>query len=212
MLVWNVGLDEGKGPEPLVETITSATLGERQVWRVTHYSQDPSSETSNDFDLYDLDRDTLAPLRSVWNNGKSRLELTFGSEEVVVRSTPPGTDGVEKIRLTAPVQAEGPGETAWVASLPLGMGYQLRYHIVDRWDGQGASRLKAVTLSVLGRRTEETKLGRRDVFVVQVKPEDRSFQITEDVLAAAPHFPVGMEYVRGKLKVRSEVIALTTRD
>ncbi|SRR6266436_9979953 len=38
MIVWGSGLAAG-----LVETITPSTLGNHKIWRITHYSQDPTT-------------------------------------------------------------------------------------------------------------------------------------------------------------------------
>jgi len=206
VLVWNVGLGYAKGPEGLVETITPTTFSGREVWRVAHYAQDPSSTNSNDFDLYDLDRTTLSPLRSVWKSGSSRLEMLFEKNEIQIRTGDNRPE--ERIRVTSLPAPEGPGGTAWLATLPLEIGYQMRYKIVDRWDGLGPARLKMLTLVVSERKSMTTALGVKDVYLVQMKPDDRSFEIREQVLASGLHFPVAVEYVRGSLKLRSQLVSL----
>lgn len=208
MLIWNVGTGDPKGPDQLIEVVTRATLGDRKTWRVIHYPQDPTSDETNSYDLYDLDAESLVPLRSVYNSQGSHLELLFGDKEVTVRHTASKGSESEKVPVTGPVGPEGPGETAFVASLPLRPGYHLQYKMVDRWDGRGQGRLKTVDLSVLKRDVERTALGKRSVYIVRVKPTDGSFEITQRVLAAAPHFPVKIEYVRGGLQVVSEIVSL----
>lgn len=208
MLIWNVGVGDPKGPDQLIEVVTQATLGDRKTWRVIHYSQDPTLDETNSYDLYDLDAESLAPLRSVYNSQGSHLELLFGDKEVTVRHTSSKGSEPEKVPVTEPVKPEGPGETAFVASLPLHPGYHLQYKMVDRWDGRGQGRLKTVDLSVLKKDVERTALGKRPVYIVRVKPTDGSFELTQRVLAAAPHFPVKIEYVRGGLRVVSEIASL----
>src|SRR5579864_812129 len=78
MILWNTGL---------VETITPASLEGRKTWRITHYSQDPVDSNTNDYDLYDLESSTFAPLRSVMNNEGSHLELLFTEKGVTLRQT-----------------------------------------------------------------------------------------------------------------------------
>lgn len=208
MLIWNVGVGDPKGPDQLIEVVTQATLGDRKTWRVIHYSQDPTLDETNSYDLYDLDAVSLAPLRSVYNSQGSHLELLFDDKEVTVRHTSSKGSEPEKVPVTEPVKPEGPGETAFVASLPLHPGYHLQYKMVDRWDGRGQGRLKTVDLSVLKKDVERTALGKRPVYIVRVKPTDGSFEITQRVLAAAPHFSVKSEYVRGGLRVISEIASL----
>jgi hypothetical protein len=208
MLIWNVGIGDPEGPDQLIEVVTQATLGARKTWRVIHFPQDPTSDETNSYDLYDLDSESMAPLRSVYNNQGSHLELLFGDKEVTVRHTSLKGSESEKVPVTEPVKPEGPGGAAFVASLPLHPGYHLQYKMVDRWDGRGQGRLKTVDLSVLKRDVERTAIGKKSVYIVRVKPTDGSFEITQRVLAAAPHFPVKIEYIRGGLHLVSEIVSL----
>jgi hypothetical protein len=203
MILW------GGGAAGLLETITPAALGNRKTWRITHYAQDPTETKINDYDLYDLDQETLAPLRSVRNTEDYQLELTFDEKEVTLRKSGSNNTTMEHIPLTSPVQAEGPGLDVFVAGLPLRTGYRIRYAMVDRWSGHEKSRLKTVTLAVLKRSTEDTSLGRREIYEILIQPEDYSFEIRERVLAGGPHYPVRVEYTRaGKTYPASEVISL----
>ena len=200
MILWNTGL---------VETIAPALLDHRPVWRITHYPLDPTGTTTNEYDLYDLDQKTLAPLRSVMNTEEFHLDLTFTEKTVILHKTAVEGDKTENIPLSSTVQPEGPGLDVFVSSLPLRPGYKIQYFIVDRWSGNGSTRLKRITLSVLDRANENTLLGQRDILDVLIKPEDGSFQIKEKILAQMPHFPVKVEYTReGKTYPPSEVVAI----
>jgi hypothetical protein len=202
MILWNTGL---------VETITPALLGNRKTWRITHYPQDPVDSKTNDYDLYDVDRTTFAPLRSMMNNGESHLELIFADKEVTLRKTAGRDTVTEQIPLSVPVQPEGPGLDIFVARLPLTVGYKTHYAIVDRWGGHGSTRVKAMTLSVSSRVNKDTALGKLDVYEVLIRPDDGSFQVREEVFAHGPHFPVRVEYTReGKTYPASEVIAFVS--
>jgi len=203
MILWNTGL---------VETITRASLGNRKTWRITHYPQDPTETKINDYDLYDLDQNTLAPLRSVRNTEEYHLELTFAEKEVIFNKTSEQENITETIPLSTVVQPEGPGHTIFVAGLPLAVGYKTRYAVVDRWGGHGSTRVKTVTLSVSKRTIENTPFGRHGLYEVLIKPDDGSFQIREKVLVQTPHFPVRVEYTRdGNTYPASEVLAVVSR-
>lgn len=202
MILWNTGV---------VETITPASLDGRKTWRITHYPQDPVESDTNDYDLYDLDQSTFAPLRSVMNNEHSHLELLFAEKEVTFRQTRGKETVTEQIPLSGPVQPEGPGLDVFVARLPLAVGYKTQYAIVDRWGGHGRTRVKAMTLSVSSQFHRNTALGSLEVYDVLIRPDDGSFQITEQVFARGPHFPVRVEYRReGKMYPASEVIAFVS--
>lgn len=200
MLVWATGL---------VETITPAVLNGRKTWRITHYPQDPADTRINDYDLYDLDRDTLAPVRSVRSTDEYRLELLFSNGKVVLHRSTHQDKATEDIPLTTEVQAEGPGLDVFVAGLPLTVGYKLRYAMVDRWGGHGTTRVKPMTLSVSSRTTEISVLGKHDVYKLAIWPDDNSFRIDEKVLADGPHFPLWVKYTReGKTYPPSEVVII----
>lgn len=205
MIVYGIGLAAGQ-----VRTITPAMFGGHKIWRITDYLQDPTTTKVNDYDLYDVEQRTLTPVRSVMNTEELHLELIFSEKEVILHKITQQEDVTERIPVSTPVKPEGPGLDVFVASLPLAVGYQTRYAIVDRWSGHGVTRVKRVTLSVLRKATENTSLGKRDIYDVLIKPEDNSFQIKEKVLMTTPHFPVRVEYTReGKTYPASEVVTLS---
>ena len=208
MLVWSIGTNQPEGPTRMVETITRATFQGRPTWRITHYDHDPTGTATNDFDLYDVDAETLQPLRSVMHNPRLELVLSFGRDTMVVRRRSGSDSTVERIPLTTRVEPEGPGTEVFVASLPLRVGYRLRFHIVDRWSGTGAGRVKPMSLSVTGRSRATTALGRQDAFDVVIRPDDGSFRIALRVQARAPYYPLTVEYVRGAMRVVSEVTTM----
>jgi hypothetical protein len=202
MIVWNTGL---------VETITPALLGNRKTWRITHYLQDPTDTKMNDYDLYDLDQTTFAPLRSIKNSDESHLELIFAEKEVTLHQTTGPDTVTEQIPLSTQVQPEGPGLDVFVARLPLTAGYKTRYAIVDRWGGHGSTRVKTITLSVSKRAIRDTALGKLAIYEVLISPGDGSFQIREEVFVEGPHFPVRVEYTReGKTYPASEVVVFVS--
>lgn len=212
MLLWSVGINSPNGATGLVETITRATFRGRPTWRVTHYAHDPTASTTNEFDLYDVDAETLSPLRSVMLTPAFEVELTFGEDRVILRRKEEGDNVVEHVPLSAPVMAEGPGAQVFVGSLPLHPEYELRYRAVDRWSGKAATRVKRMTLSVLDRRVVATAIGEQDVFEILVRPDDDSFRIVELVRAQPPHYALRTEYIRGKDTLVSEVTALAIHD
>lgn len=206
MILWRAGTAAGT-----IETITPAVLGNRKTWRVTHYSQDPAAEKVNDYDLYDLDQETLAPLRSVMNTEQFHLELVFTEKEVTLHKSTAQANVTENIPLATRVEPEGPGSELFIASLPLAAGYQKRYAVVDRWGGHASTRVKLVTLSVSKRAVEDTSLGKRDIYELIIKSDDGSFQIREKVLAESPHYAVQVEYTRdGTTYPASEVSAIAS--
>lgn len=83
MLTWRIGTNRPAGPSLVIETVTPTTYENSATWRVTHYIADPAH--SDDFDLYDVDRQTLAPIRSVMRNASFRLELLFRPKEASLR-------------------------------------------------------------------------------------------------------------------------------
>lgn len=205
MLVWSVGIDGTGNPSRLVETITRSSWEGDDTWRVTHYPQDPSISTVNEYDLYDLARTSLAPLRSASNRGGNYLELRVSKAVVVIRSS---ADQSEHIDLGTEVRPEGPGLTAFVATLPLKSGYEINYQVVDRWSGHGNGRIKKMRLAVESRGVIKTAMAEQDCYEVSIRAEDGSFEIREFVIAEGLHWPLRMTYIRGAAKAVSEVVAI----
>jgi hypothetical protein len=208
LLVWSIGTNGPDSATRMVETVTRATFQGRPTWRVTHYPHDAAATTTGEFDTYDLDAETLAPLRSIMRNPGFELTLNFSKDRVELRRVAGTTTAAEVIPLGTSVAAEGPGLTVFVGSLPLREGYQRRYHIVDRWNGTEGGRVKPMTLMVVGREWVNSAIGRQDAFRILIEPDDKSFQIIEHVRAQAPHYPLSVEYTRGATKLLSEVTAL----
>jgi hypothetical protein len=208
MLVWDIGTNRPGGPSRHVEVVTRAAYQTKQVWRITHYPHDPVAAKTGEFDLYDVDGETLAPLRSVMRNPRFELALDFDGSQVQLRRTQGSDESLERFTAPAGVAAEGPGSTVFVGSLPLRVGYTLRYQMVDRWDGRNETRVKKMKLTVLERSPLSTQMGLQDTFKVLIAPEDGSFRIVERVRAQAPHYPLQVEYTRGDRTLASEVIAI----
>jgi hypothetical protein len=208
MLVWRIGTNEAGGASGMIEAITRATFKNRPTWRVTHYADDPAASSTNDFDLYDIDAETLVPLRSVMRNPGLSLDLDFTRDEVTLRRVDDAGTTTERIPLSTPVMPEGPGLRVFVASLPLKPGYTAWFHSVDRWSGKEASRVKPMTLTVTGRRPVSTPVGTQDALEVLIRADDGSSRILQRVRGEPPHYPFWMEYVRGTMTLVSEVTAM----
>src|SRR5581483_11005248 len=166
---------------------------------------DPSTSTVNDFDLYDVDADSLRPVRNVMQTSKFRLEIHFKNDVATLRQVTEDRISDEQIPLATSVMPEGPGERVFVASLPLQTGFVREYYILDRWSGQGTSRLKQVQLSVVGAKQITTATGSKDVFELEIRASDDSFRIVQYVRRQPPYYPFRVEYIRGSKRLLSEV-------
>ncbi|HZS04017.1 MAG TPA: hypothetical protein VFD58_04205 [Blastocatellia bacterium] len=204
-LIWRIDLDSPDGPGQMLEAITPVFWEGHQTWRVTHYPLDPSTSTVNDFDLYDVDADSLRPVRNVMQTSKFRLEIHFKNDVATLRQVTEDRISDEQIPLATSVMPEGPGERVFVASLPLQTGFVREYYILDRWSGQGTSRLKQVQLSVVGAKQITTATGSKDVFELEIRASDDSFRIVQYVRRQPPYYPFRVEYIRGSKRLISEV-------
>jgi hypothetical protein len=207
MLVWKVGRNTSES-SGLVETITRTTWRGREVWRVAHYPQDPVSSAS--IDLYELDLRSLAPLHSFSSFESTKLELTFLKDSVEISGSNPQATLSEHVQLNGPVQPEGPGLTPFVATLPLRVGYQKTYRVIDRWSGQGNSRSKEVLLVVVRETKARSPIGVVRALELRIRAVDDSFEIRDVVLAEGLHWPLRIEYKRNNLTLNSEVISIAT--
>lgn len=208
MLSWRINTTAPAGPSLMIETVTRAMLRDRQVWRVTHYSADPTAMPLNDFDMYDVAADTLTPIRSTMRTSQFSLDLAFSPTGVTHQRQENGEVATDHVPLNVAVTPEGPGWTVVLAALPLTVEFTRKFHMVDRLSGQGAGRLKALTLTVLGRRERMTPMGSLAAFEVLTRADDGSFQLRDFVRATPPHYPFRTEYNRGSRAVISEVTAM----
>ena len=208
VLEWQIGLADKGGPSPLLETILPATYRGKAVWRVVHRDPDPVADgTQNAYDLYDVDPDTLIPIRTVSAHEGFYLGLAFEGDRAIIEKREGETRVESEVRVERPMP-EGPGLQVLLASLPLRPGYATTFSMVDRWARDEASRVQAMTLTVSGRQTIGTRMGRCDVLEVTVAPRDGSFRIRAWVRAEPPRYAVKMEYTRGDLFVVSEVVRM----
>jgi hypothetical protein len=177
LLLWRVDVNGADGPSETLEAITATQVEGRKAWRVTHYPPDPTRSQVNEFDLYEVDAETFHPIRSVMQTPEFRLEIGFGPTIATLRRTTKNGASVERIPLQVPVMPEGPGNTVFIAGLPLSEKFAMRYVTLDRWDGNGTSCLKKVQLTVTGRKRITTLAGTKETFEVDVRAEDGSFRI-----------------------------------
>jgi hypothetical protein len=141
-------------------------------------------------------------------NSEFRLEIAFDKDSATLRRLTKQGTTEERIPLTVPVTREGPGGRVFVASLPLREGFNTQYNIVDRWNGTSSSRVKQMTLSVLGMRQITTAFGSREVLEIEERPSDSTFRIVEYVRTTPPYYPFRMEYTRGAIHLTSEVVMM----
>ena len=203
VLEWEIGVGDKEGASFMVETVLPATHRGQEVWRVIHRDPDPTDEGGGSYDMYDVHRETLAPVRSaLWRPGFS-LALTFEGDRVEIEKTEGDRKSTsEQVRNSMP---EGPGIRVLIAGLPLKVGYSKEFPIVDRWARDDAHRVKNVKLSVPGRRTIDTRLGRVEALEVDLASADGSSSSKHFVRTEPPRYPFRIEYKRGETNLVSEV-------
>ena len=141
-------------------------------------------------------------------NASLDFTIAFDDTRVRVSRKQGTTESVDELAVSSAIRPEGPGLTAFVASLPLKEGYTLAYQALDRWHGPAEVKLKRMSLAVLERSRVPTQMGAQDTFKLQIAAEDGSFRLVEHVRAEAPHYPVLVEYTRGRFTLVSEVVAM----
>ena len=204
VLEWEIGVTGKDGPSGMVETILPATYAKKAVWRVVHRDPDPTEKDGGSFDMYDVDRETLVPVRSVMRREGFFLGLTFDGDRVEIEKIEGEQKSKTEVRVRNPMP-EGPGVRVLVAALPLRVGYTAEFPVVDRWASDEAHRVTTMKLTVPKRATMETRLGRREVLEVVLAASDGSSSSRHWVRAEPPRYPYKIEYVRGELHLVSEV-------
>jgi hypothetical protein len=203
VLEWQIGVNEKDGPTGMVETVLPATYKGKAVWRVIHRDPDPTQEGGDSFDMYDVDRETLVPLRSVMRREGFFLGLAFEGDWVEIERI----DGEQKTKTEVRVKnpmPEGPGVRVLVAALPLRVGYEAEFPVVDRWARDDANRVATMKLHVPKRAMVQTRLGRREALEVVLAAADGSSSSRHWVRADPPRYPYKIEYIRGDLHLVSE--------
>ena len=157
--------------------------------------------------MYDVDRQTLVPVRSVMRQEGFFLGLTFDGDRVEIEKIEGEQKSKTEVRVRNPMP--GPGVRVLVAALPLRVGYKAEFPVVDRWAADEAHRVTTMRLSVPKRATMETRLGRREVLEVVLEASDGSSSSRHWVRAEPPRYPYKIEYVRGDLHLVSEVTRMT---
>src|SRR5262245_28378320 len=188
----------------MVETILPATFGGKPVWRVVHRDPDPTEKGGESFDMYEVDRETLFPMRSVMRREGFFLSLTFEGDRVEIEREEGNQKSKTEVRVHDPMP-EGPGVRVLVAALPLRVGYTKQFPIVDRFAADEAHRVATMTLTVPKQTTLETRHGRHETLEVVIAANDGSSSSTHWVRPEPPRYPYRIEYVRGDLRLVSDV-------
>ena len=203
VIEWNIGVTNKEGPSPMVETVLPSSYKGRDVWRVIHRDPDPTAEgAAGSYDMYDVDRATLVPLRSVMSREGFQLTLTFEADRVKIEKREGGNLEESTVSVRNPMP-EGPGMRVLLAALPLKDGYRTSFEILDRWDEE--RRVKPIDLAVKQGGPIQTRLGGCQALEVTLTPRDGSFRTRNWVRSAPPHYPFRVEYTRGETLLVSEV-------
>ena len=163
--------------------------------------------------MYDVDRQTLVPVRSVMRREGFFLGLTFDGDRVDIEKVEGDQKSKAEVRVRNPMP-EGPGVRVLVAALPLRVGYTAEFSrswIAGPRTRLPAPRVTTMKLTVPKRATMETRLGRREVLEVVLAASDGSSSSRHWVRAEPPRYPYKIEYVRGDLHLVSEVTRMVVR-
>ena len=168
----------------------TATLEGEAIWRVVETSRLPMGTS---VDSLDMNHATLRPIRRSVGGGVT-VQIEYTDENVSGEIRAPGQTIPLNVDLKAPILGGGPGVEATIAALPLEVGYQATYRVLDLMSGQ----VRPMMLEVTGTETTECAAGSFEVFVVEVMPLDDndSGTGTLKVMMDAPH-----HLVRGESKL-----------
>lgn len=204
LLEWQIGVTDKEGPSAMVETVLPATFEGKPVWRVVHRDPDPTRGDAASFDMVDVDRGSLAPVRSVMRREGFALSLDFRGDRVEIEKRDGDVATRFEVRVRNPMP-EGPGTRVLLAGLPLRPGYATEFPVVDRWARDESHRVSNVRLTVPRRLRLQTRLGACEVFEVLLAASDGSSRSRHWVRSEPPYYPFKIEYTRADLRLVSEV-------
>lgn len=163
------------------------------VWRGLHLNVDAAAMAEREegrasHDVMDVARDTLRPLSSEHLRGGRRtaFDFDYAAQIAVLRAV--GDAAAETIPLgNAFVVPEGPGDPILTQAIPWAAGLQLRAHVLDRWRGHAAERVRPVVISVEGETTFMVAGKVYPVWIVHTIPDDGSFSVERWITKDQPH-------------------------
>lgn len=200
-LLWRIGVGS-KDASLMAENVFQTKADGRRIWRITHLTGAPGDADAEGYDYYDVDATTLRPIVSDMKNPGMRYRIVFDAGQAQWRRVEKeGKAEQRTLALPEHVYPEGPGDTVFLAALPLRKGYTLRYTALDRWR---EDKLAQRTLRVTGEETLATPAGKFRCYVLEVEAPNGYYSRIW-VLADAPHYPVRYEYGRAPDTLVSEL-------
>lgn len=211
LLYWDFG-----SPEYLtIESIYPTKDSSKQYWNVTHRSPNPDVKSGNGFDFYKIDQATLKPtLSHMYHDGFTNYKIAFHQDSATIHIQN-ATDTVKYYlslpKYTAP---EGPGNSVFVASLPLRENYHIRYQELNRWSGEqpNTGEIQLTELKVTG--TDVINIDGKAYETYQLTITNEKNRLTEVwALKESPHYPVKIYHrIDDNRTMRSKVVKLLLLD
>ena len=172
-------------------TVEAAELDGRAVWRITeHYDMPPQFGGVTSVDTFDLDRETLKPVRRF---ARSVMEMSFdyAGDAVTGAISGAGQNMPVNIVLDAPVMADGAGFELAVASMALEPGFQGVVRFIDPLQ----QRVRTMRLTVEEGEEMTTDAGTFATYQVALTPIDGDDTGAQSMLVRrdAPHYVVRVE-------------------
>jgi len=168
----------------LERTVERVEVGERPCWRIVDAASAAGEEAT---DVFDLDGETLAPLRRD-AQGTGTIRLTYGAESVTGEIATGKESAEIDVPLDAPIVADGPGLDLTLAALPLRAGFTIAIRFFEPIE----CRVRVMQLAVTGEEKVTVPAGTYSTWLVEITSLDGndSGTATLSVMKDAPHHVV----------------------
>jgi dipeptidyl aminopeptidase/acylaminoacyl peptidase len=171
-------------------SISPATLGDRQVWRIAEQTDMSMGSLA---DTFFVDRQTLAPVeREV--GGMATARLTYSPEKITGELGVGGRTTPVDVALEAPVLGDGAALDLALAAMPISRGYETTYRVFD----VNTQKVRPFRLEVTGKGSAEVPAGTFETYTVEIQPldDDPGGRATLQVMREVPH-----HLVTGQMKM-----------
>jgi dipeptidyl aminopeptidase/acylaminoacyl peptidase len=174
-------------PISVTRTFEMAEFEGQPVWRVIETTSSPMGSGS---DTLEMDGQTLLPVRRS-ASGQGTLKMSYSDTKLSGEIRAQGQVIPIDVDLDAPILAGGAGLDAWLATLPLEVGFEAGFRVFSIQSGQ----VRSMKVVVTGTETVECAAGTFEAYVIEIESMDGdpAGTGTMKVMQAAPHMVVRSE-------------------
>lgn len=146
-------------------SVSEAAFNGQPVWQVISTTQSPMGKG---IDTVFVDKQTLLPVARRAKQGMGTIRIDYGKQAITGNMKMGPRDVPVKVKLNAPVFADGPGLEVALVALPLAEGYETTLRAFDPL----SQKVRPWSLKVTGKETLQVKAGSFETYKIELSPLD----------------------------------------